>query len=302
MSKDTNAQESLGNDFQRTAIRPRLTLSEAVDHTYRYTALVENDYQLAEAGWKLRYGERRRKKTAFTNDGRAPDTTSKLLSRSGAGRPRGSKNKIPKLGSDINWKTFGIPWSFNYDGFVAHNTCTLDTCLMAWYLLHRFEEALLPIEVQQTEAGKILQDVLTELYAEKYNKARWIWCTKVLSMSKTGQHSLFDSMERVFHDHLPELVSLPTIKSSSCDSALCPQAHKVQETTFTSLVILNPRQIDRQSLEASMTPFEQTCSEEIDQATVAQHGCNKFRKQAFTDVDTGKTSEWFVCKGKRTFG
>ncbi|KAK3808704.1 MAG: hypothetical protein J3Q66DRAFT_444609 [Benniella sp.] len=75
LSSDTNVQESLGNDFKRTAPECPLDIPGTVDHAYRYTMLIECDYKLAMEGLKLRYGDRKVRKKRYVNDGRAPDTS-----------------------------------------------------------------------------------------------------------------------------------------------------------------------------------------------------------------------------------
>ncbi|KAG0267018.1 hypothetical protein BG011_009766 [Mortierella polycephala] len=121
--EDTNAQESLGADFQRLLSGKKLTLLEAIKHTTFYIRLVDGTCGLAATGMPTRYGKR---KDANVNDGRAPDTTKALLGR------KDSKNKAPRLGSTIDWRTFGTPWDIKYSdkNFTATNTCPLDTILM----------------------------------------------------------------------------------------------------------------------------------------------------------------------------
>ncbi|KAF9176672.1 hypothetical protein BGZ49_006043, partial [Haplosporangium sp. Z 27] len=215
LSKDTNAQESLGNDFKRTAPgrgQRKITLWEAVEHTYCYMKLIEKDYNSELSGCKTRTGDPTKKKGAarrkkYFNDGRAPDTTKTLISKRKSRRSKGyASNPL----NDINWGTFGIPWSFEYEGLKANNTCSLDTPLMAWYLLQKFKGATLPQEVLQTHAGKVLQDIMTAISEEEYHKARWLWCTEVLHLDRdsTRVRNLWNSIEGSFTEHLQELVCL----------------------------------------------------------------------------------------------
>ena len=153
------------------------------------------DFERAVRGKPLRYQAPKKRKKQFTSDGRAPDTTKELVGkRAGAGRPKNSRNKVPKLGNDVDWSTFGIPWSFNQLGFRATNTCPLDTTLMAFYLLHRFDEASLMREQSSLAAGA-LQQVLDESTLENYNKARWLWCTEVLKIQNNRNGALHDLYE-----------------------------------------------------------------------------------------------------------
>ncbi|KAF9976294.1 hypothetical protein BGZ75_000278, partial [Mortierella antarctica] len=95
LSKDTNAQESIGGDFQRKAPRKKLSIMEILDHEYRYSHTIETDYGMTLKGMKLRYDERKRKTRTFVM----------RTTRTSVGRPKGSKNTVPKLGSDV----YGIP-------------------------------------------------------------------------------------------------------------------------------------------------------------------------------------------------
>ena len=58
----------------------------------------------------------------------------------GAGRPSGGKDRVPKLGSGegIDWASFGIPWSFKWNGMEETNTCALDTAFMTVFLIIKF--------------------------------------------------------------------------------------------------------------------------------------------------------------------
>ena len=130
MAKDTNAQESIGGDIKRTSGRNKTSAVEAGRHVVAYMLRIEEDYQLAITGTQLRYKKNKKianKKVTwkagdiYTNDGRAPDTTKTLLPalkrKTRMGRPRGSRNKVPKV--DIITKTFGIPWQFEHNGFIG---------------------------------------------------------------------------------------------------------------------------------------------------------------------------------------
>ncbi|KAI8362453.1 hypothetical protein B0O80DRAFT_524762 [Mortierella sp. GBAus27b] len=108
IAKNTNAQESLGNDFLRIVLKPKLTIYEAVEHSYSYVALIKRDHDYALKGVKLRYGKVEslaasspKKRKRFDNDGQAPDATKTLLK--GPTRQRQQGN--PRLGSDLDWST-----------------------------------------------------------------------------------------------------------------------------------------------------------------------------------------------------
>eukprot|EP00474_Spongospora_subterranea_P007817 CRZ08275.1 hypothetical protein [Spongospora subterranea] len=61
------------------------------------------DYERASRGMPIRYQSCKKRKKFFQNDGRAPDTSKELVITSKAnGRPPGSRNKVPKLGNDVD--------------------------------------------------------------------------------------------------------------------------------------------------------------------------------------------------------
>lgn len=172
---------------------------------------------------------------------------------------------------------------------------------MAWYLLSHSSEAVLPMEVWKTEASIVLTSTLTEISSERYDRAQWLWCTKILHLNETGTYNLWDSMEHIFLEHLPGLVHLPTLMSSMCSSSLCPQPYLTQETTLSSLLVHNPRHIDQQDVNDSLIPGACPCTECVDDLTVQEHGLDSFRHEAVTDVDTGESSAWYACKGHCTW-
>jgi len=142
LTNNTNAQESLGGDFKATCEQTKPSIAEATAHVYHYMKLIETDFGYKRKGGKLRQARNRerkpRKKTRYTNDGRAPDTVKALLAKStkskitktptstnrskrsascspsrsrssspqsqppprrGPGRPIGSKTRVPRIGS-----------------------------------------------------------------------------------------------------------------------------------------------------------------------------------------------------------
>jgi len=303
LSKDTNAQESLGGDFQKLSAKRKLSITETFQHSFLYVDMIEKDHGAEERGMSTRYKRSKKKSRAskiFYNDGRAPDTTKTLLRRTGAGRPKGSRNKVPKLGSDVDWRTFGIPWSISYKDFRATNTCPLDTPLMSWYLLNRFSEATLPAEVQETNAGLVLSDIMADISNERYDRARWLWCTRVQGLSENGEHSLWASLEEAFLKYVPGLVRLTATVSSRCSSPLCPESSLNEKVDLRELVVHHPRQIDQQDLEDSLVPGDSPCTVRVDNTLVLEYGEGSFRFQASTDVETGETSTWNACRGYRT--
>lgn len=79
ISDNTNAQECIGGDFQRTHGYPKISILGALKHAHFYTGKIESDYERASSGMLLRYKTKVFKKQRYVNDGRPPDTTSKLV-------------------------------------------------------------------------------------------------------------------------------------------------------------------------------------------------------------------------------
>jgi hypothetical protein len=237
MSKDTNAQESLGGDFQRTAQKAKLTIAETLEHSYRYLHAIEYDYSLASLGMPLRYASRKRKSKTYQNDGRAPDSTEHLVAITGrsSGRPKGSKNKIPRLGNDVDWSTTGIPWGCAYHDFTVTNTCSLDTALMAFYLNHKYNDATILNSCNDDFIRQTLRNVVSALDADEYDKARYIWCTEAIKLPTKGNHDIFGSIDQVFLQLIPGMSQLTVTLASHCDAIQCPQKYCARETNLPEI-------------------------------------------------------------------
>ena len=280
-------QESLRGDFQKTAPKPKLSVAEALDHAARYVQNIEMDYERASRGLALRYQAPNKRKKCFKNGGRAPDSTKDLVAKkSTVGRPVGRRNNIPKLGNDIDWSSFGIHWSFKYYRFQATNTCPLNTTLMAFYLLHRFQNPIILAEVSNP-AATALHKVLNEITVKHYSKARFLWCTEVLQIQNDGsRHDLIQDVNSAFLDHLPDLVTFEARFSSTYASPLCPMSHRVLTKRYRQIIIRHPRKLTQDELESSIIPNEADCDERVDEAVLAEHGHDMF--QLKSNLNLGK--------------
>lgn len=301
LSKDTNAQESLGRDFQQTAIKKKLTIMETLDHSYRYMTSIKWDYNMSLEGMPLRYHPRKKKANVFSNDGRPPDTTKKLLGAS-TSKTRSSTERIPHSAGESAWEAAAIPWGpQEAEGtFKATNTCPLDTTLMAWYLLEQYSGAVLPQEVLRTKAGVFLRHTMKQIRSGNYDEARLIWCTRVMLKSSEKLLSLWGTMEDAFQKYLPALVRLEMAITSSCTSPLCPEPYRVAQRTVPSFAILEPHAINQVTLEASMVPPMANCTENVEQEKVDKFAEGVFRHQVLTIPGTGDSTEWYECRGTRT--
>ncbi|KFH62071.1 hypothetical protein MVEG_11710 [Podila verticillata NRRL 6337] len=309
MAKDTNAQESIGGDIKRSSGKSKISAVEAGRHAVAYMRRIEEDYQLAITGTQLRYKKNKKivnKKVSwkagdiYTNDGRAPDTTKTLLPtlkrKTRMGRPKGSRNKVPKV--DIIAKTFGIPWQFEYNGFIGKNTCSLDTTLTAWYLLHKYRAAQLPTAVQNTPAGIVLSDVLDKIDQGDYDHARWLWYTQVLNRKATGTHDLFLSTKEAFLDCLPGLTGFEVNLSARCSNSDCPHPMYSTRNRLVCIALHHPH-VTQDRLNAALTPVDGTCKAEKRNIPIKKR--RTYNLRTVLNSDNEEISEWYSCSGTMKF-
>jgi len=357
ISKDTNAQESLGGDFKAFVKRttPTCSIIQGVSAITRYQESFFADFDFASQGGTLRYRDTRKANptsrsrssmvsarsrrnvaslkllaehnrflperpvvnTRYSNDGRAPDTTDKLLSRRtrsgielkvnairGVGRPKGSRNRIPTIASvgDLDWTTFGIPWRRQKPvkgQFTFENSCPVDTTLMAWFLLSRYAGATLPTQVAATKEGQTLLRVMEEVRATRYDYARELWCTEAMGLANDRHHDLYKSLEDVFLDRLPSLTRFEASRTTECSRSGCPP--KVNQLTPRAVVMLTPDTITQDTFDRSWRhQYDNTCSVRIgvsgrDNSDMISEDT---RLEVLNDVD-GEPQFWYACTGRR---
>ncbi|KAF9924306.1 hypothetical protein BGZ65_008420 [Modicella reniformis] len=100
LSKDTNAQESLGAVFRRSAPKPKPSIGGVLDHSYRFTTLIEQEYTMVSDG------ENDRKTRA-----REPpeDSETEVPENSEPECPDHPEAENRESEFEIDWNTFGIP-------------------------------------------------------------------------------------------------------------------------------------------------------------------------------------------------
>eukprot|EP00474_Spongospora_subterranea_P005827 CRZ06285.1 hypothetical protein [Spongospora subterranea] len=299
LSDNTNAQECLGGDFQRCAPKKKLSIAECMDHSYRYVKQIQMDYALAKEGAALRY-KKPAKKSKYVNDGRPPDKNSDFASNPRIGRPKGSRNLVPKVGDDLHMESFGIPWSFKYGDFAATNTCAMDTALMLIFFMNKYSGL--------TQAGDdpVLKEVLSLLAAECYDRARFVWCTKTLMMEPTGCHDMWGSIDDVFVDKSPNLFKFTTTSASMCGSDFCLKAPRFSKNCERTHISLNlsamTRNLDQQALEAFFEASESPCDVTAVSQDIAGASDDAFRRliQVEIDADGNCTDVYrWACRGLR---
>jgi len=135
---NTNGQESQGKLIQLSDPLENPSILVCFRHLLRYANnCVDMELSSITTGLITRYhGSRKRKQV---NDGRAPDRTSQLSpgsKRLPPGRPRHAKNLAPTK-TAVQDLSFGIPWSYSYDGLSVTNTCAMDTALMSLFFIRK---------------------------------------------------------------------------------------------------------------------------------------------------------------------
>ncbi|KAG0036477.1 hypothetical protein BGZ83_003787, partial [Gryganskiella cystojenkinii] len=187
------------------------------------------------------------------------------------GRPPGKRNLVPTIlaTGNIQWDTFGVPWRGPQHrdvwsgSFAVWNTCGLNSCLMAWSLLSMHGGATLPADVSRTSAGQVLLQVLEEVRGERYDAARYIWCTEVMGLAVNQEHDLYSSLENVFLDRIPGLTRMEGSKTTACSRSGCLE--RVEVLSSRSVVMLNPNDITQTTFDlACSATYENPCSDEVD--------------------------------------
>ena len=169
LQKDTNAQENVGRQIQYGAPKAKLGIGEAFEHLWRFCNNLKMDRSSVKAGTPVQYGKsssRKKKRKRlhlkqWTNDGRAPDTTDKLLA------PSTKKARTVLSGNIFS----GIPWSFNWKGQQYTNTCRLDCVLTLLYMIH--QQQSLTKDLNQADSS--IHKGLDLLACGSHIEARMLW-------------------------------------------------------------------------------------------------------------------------------
>lgn len=325
IGKDTNAQEGLGNDYKTLAPKSVMSTPEAIAHTVEYMGRFQKDYE-----WEIKDGGqgryKRQKQTKpktnqpYVNDGVPPESSDESSSEEAKkktrskkrqantkvsppgkkqiGRPFGGKDRVPKLGSGegIDWATFGIPWSFEWNGMEETNTCALDTAFMTVFLIIKFTGAILLSCVSETENGRILREVYDLLCEGRYNEARYRWCLEVLNGDRSCH---FRSIEEVFHNKVPGLTRIGTETATTCSSSCCPHARQTKQR-FPESIVAQGFNINQDELDRLLIRTTIDCSERMTPSQVADSKEGAYKIASEYNADTGKIEEFFTCTGRRT--
>ena len=243
-----------------------------------------------------------------------------LVRNVGPGRPPGSKNKAPK-NDKLFWSAMGFPWGVEKyrptpdTEFSLSNTCPLDTTLMAWFLINQYQYIPLPEETLATPAGIILEQVVQEIRSPvpDYNKARFLWCTKVMKLVSSGSHCLYSSFNHVFHERVESLFEVIRLQVSQCTNEACPARIKTKQVSKPGWQLHAKLPINQQSFDASLRASVTHLHREdgvSDVACTEQAGSDinlqdldgeKWRLQSIRDLATLKDDYWAICRGDRIF-
>ena len=222
MSSDTNAQENVGKQFQELlSPKKHITLQEAIRHIYRFCDQHQKDRGMVLGGYeidygmdnkKLKLGNKRRKVTKYYNDGRPPDTSSKLIPKS---------ERKPVMSTD---GFTPIPWSFKYNNLSYTNTCRLDSFLQLFHYLD--SKNLLHKPLKKTLGmDSLLMKSLAYLKNNDHATARFIWQEKLMGTRRSewnrSKTDWFGSLPDLFSIE-KELFLLTLQWKSLCSNTQCP--------------------------------------------------------------------------------
>lgn len=285
MSADTNAQESLGGDIQRLAQQKKLTIGLTLEHVHRYNVLIEDDYRAASAGMDLRYATRPTKRRQ-PNDGRPPDTTQSVMKKLKTqypltkkpkiGRPKGSRNVVPKI--DIT--CHGIPWGISSSNprFKASNTCALDSALMMFFLIRKYNQ------LQYTYHDPILENIYNLLDNREFDTARIEWATTKLGMALNAEHDMWGAIDELFVNHAKTIFSHSVAFTVSCDNPICAgfQLSKRNKQWSSIYLEANVRSINTTTVQAALQEHQTICTRTDNAMSTV---CKGIRQRSYTTVN-----------------
>ncbi|CAB9527653.1 hypothetical protein SEMRO_2039_G312140.1 [Seminavis robusta] len=237
ITNNTNAQESLGKQWQNMKHRPnaKLGINEAVLQSYRFVTMLESNRRLVESGMSSKYNMFPRpkastpKKRRHKNDGRAPDTSTALLGskskRSSTGRS-GSKSKRAKnassvvvtgptkeeiqrlyhLAGTLGECDFYCGFGWGTGGFT--NTCPLDSLWGLFVKLSICEVNLKPLpELKDPQSlvsrtFKLASDLGTPTATDVIRRmiVSEVYNAKHLPVTISGKINLFSSLDALLND------------------------------------------------------------------------------------------------------
>lgn len=295
MSPDTNAQESLGNDFKRCAPKIPVSIMEAVKHAWRYCLRIEEDTEKINNGARIRY----RRRECYVNDGRAPDTTEAVLGakRRRAGRPVGATAKQPAYFPAFDIKESGMPWS----GLFLTNTCPLDSTLMLLWILVKTNTLQLP-----RDSCFEIKNCLNLMTKQSWDEARmnWIMMMDPRPPKRGDTYDLLGSLSDV--QDIGEFQSLTTLvwhTESICGSDFCPRRTQTHRVRRFRLALSRPTRDGtdvQKDVDSNFNATTSACTVEVPNSPDLIEGT--YRKMAFFDPDNPQDAkEWFACAGERSF-
>ena len=183
--RNTNAEESMGRTIQMACEHENPSILQTYFLCYQLAAKHDMEYSCACQGLPITFGAPRQKR-AYHNDGKAPEKTDELLGKKqrNIGRPRNARNKAPS-GDSVVDLTLSIIWSYEFvtdEGktIKATLTCAMDTVLMGFFLLRKYDDELF-LDFRRDEN---LTRVLDLIQCRDYSRARHEWMLHAESASK----------------------------------------------------------------------------------------------------------------------
>jgi hypothetical protein len=196
LTETTNAEENIHRTFRNLMYHRQMELGDMIVLLVRYLNDQDMNYRNAMGGVALRYGQnmspkkKRKRKGAFVNDGRPPDTTSALLkSKNKKKIPQKKPPKEPIIaalqrpGETVTFS--GITWGVNLSGHnplhpIINNTCRLDSFLTVLFSL--VESGVLQSDIESGPENALMGSMFALMRQSKHDEARIKYCTDYLNL------------------------------------------------------------------------------------------------------------------------
>jgi hypothetical protein len=178
---------------------------------------------------------------------------------------------------------------------------------MIWFMATRFENIVLPDEVNDSKAGRCLQKVMQHISLHEYDVARQLWCQGVLGSPYTNPvgnrtHSLFGTTFALFQDLLPGIFMLSKDETTRCSSPYCPRPEQTHRHRFNEFDNGSSEPISQDTFDRAMfhKDAKAVCSEEFNDATVEGIDWGLCRTDSRFN-DDGIPEPFLACRGRRTY-
>ncbi|KAF9965680.1 hypothetical protein BGZ73_001354, partial [Actinomortierella ambigua] len=322
LEASTNAQEIVGRYFKQVLEHKYQALYKVIQSTHLYISELDSEIHGVASGLFPRYGQRGKKQNSHPtgskeqattdqanntepvhlqgygmsnkpqrekviNDGRAPDSNTRLFSRSSQKHRRerndsdagcyevvdddisesiGTHSQIGSSASNSG-KTLGVrplilPWGFEIGDTTYTNTCPMDVSLFIVYMLWKHADLQVLTKSKASRGSRCLMrvlDILDQAMTRVTNdvdlqgEARAIWATEILG----GRSDFFDSIEDIFLDHLHDLYDGEGKFMPLCDHSDCSRRARGATFKFGTIALKHGRgrsRISSDKIVSSLVP------------------------------------------------